>query len=837
MIQKQNNGDVAATAIPGQSNAHPKKTNWRMSLVVLLLAACALIAYSNCYSVPYIFDDLTSIRDNQSIRHWQTTLAPNLKNGETVSGRPLLNASFAINYAISGADVWSYHAGNVLIHILAGLTLFGLIRRTLLLPGMRGRFGKDATLLAWIVAALWLAHPLGSEAVTYLVQRAESLVTLYYLLTLYCFLRALENSGSSRRWFVLSMVSCLAGMTAKEVMVSAPVMALCFDRTFAAGTFREALRLRGRWYAGLAATWAILILLMVESGARGNTVGYVEKSGITAWSYMLTQCWALVRYLQLSIWPHPLVFDYGKDVFRSLGEVWPHVVFVTGFVAASFWAFWKHPKAGWPGVFFLAVLAPTTTFVPIVTQVVAEHRMYLPLAAVIAGAVILGYRYLGRRIAWLAFPAVAIFMVTTINRNTDYRDPDTLWIDVVKKYPRNARALGNVGNALVEKGRFAEALPYFEKAMALQPDDGDNYNNIGYAYSQMHDYKKAVYYYDQVGVRNVSRMDVFCTNYSFALITQGRYEDAHYAAWRLLRVKPDAAESYVVAGDVFLAEKNYAGAEEHYMKALKMDGTVAVAWNNLGNIKALNRDTLEQALVCYKKAAEYAPDDGDIQDNAARLLLKLGRGQEALPYLAAQLKTQPAQNDTRKTYADMLYAAGRFEEAAAQYKLYLQRNPADEMYVGRQVVSLISSGALEQALPLARTLAEAAPGSHSSALMLANLLVMLGRDKESLEHFQVALNLAPERAIAAVRQNYAGALSTCGRFDEAIAQFKEAVKQAPHIPLIRHNFALTLERAGRVPEAIEQDQEALRLMPEFTDARANLERLQAQGKGTQSGAK
>jgi hypothetical protein len=97
MIQMQNSDGIAAMAIPGQSNAYPKKTNWRMSLVVVLLAACALIAYSNCYSVPYIFDDLTSIRDNRSIRHWQTALAPNLKNGETVSGRSLLNVSFAIN--------------------------------------------------------------------------------------------------------------------------------------------------------------------------------------------------------------------------------------------------------------------------------------------------------------------------------------------------------------------------------------------------------------------------------------------------------------------------------------------------------------------------------------------------------------------------------------------------------------------------------------------------------------------------------------------------------------------------------------------------------------------
>lgn len=797
----------------------------RMAVAVVILAALAVAAYHNCFSVPYIFDDVSSIKENESIRQWSTAFFSGLKNGETVSGRPLLNFSFAINYAISGADVWSYHAGNVLIHILAGITLFGLVRRTLTLPGMRERYGKDALWLAWLVAALWMVHPLGSEAVTYMVQRAESLMALFYLLTLYCFSRALQSSGSRNLWFALSVLSCIAGMTTKEVMVSAPLMALCYDRTFVAGTFREALRLRWRWHMGLAATWLVLIVLMLESGARGNTVGYIDESGINAWNYMLTQCWAIVRYLRLSIWPDSLVFDYGTDVIASLGEVWPQAVFVVALVAACFWAFWKYPKAGWLGVFFLAVLAPTTTFIPVVTQVVAEHRMYLSLAAVMTGVVLLGFKYFGRKTSWPALPIVSALVFTTIHRNADYRDLNALWQDVVEKYPQNSRANGNVGNALVEMGRPREALPYFEKAIRNQPENGDNYNNIGYAYSQMQEYEKAVYYYDQIGERKLSRVDIFSTNYSFALITQGRYEDARYAARRLLTAKPDAADSHVVLGDVYISEKNYVEAEQCYRKALEIDDTNAVAWNNLGNIKALNRGTLEQALVCYKKAAQYAPDDGSIQDNAARLLVQMGRDEEALPYYAAELKALPEQNNVRKTYADLLYGVARFEEAAEQYKLYLQRNPGDVFHVGGQVVRLMSTGALAQALPIAEALAEAVPGNVSSEFMLANLLVMLARNEESLAHYQAALNLDPSRA--AIRQNYAAALTECGRLGDAVSQYEESLKLDPNEPLIRHNFAMTLEKAGRVQEAIAQEQEALRLKPDFPEAKSNLELLRA----------
>ncbi|MGA3007651.1 MAG: hypothetical protein ABSE59_07150, partial [Opitutaceae bacterium] len=251
--------------------------NGRVLLAGSIVALAALAVYLNSFSGPFILDDAWSITTNPSIHRFGTAFSPPPDKG--VGGRPLLNLTFAVNYALSGLSVGSYHVFNLLIHALAGLTLFGIVRRTLLEPPtptsdhsivQQPIFRKDATWLALAVAVIWMVHPLQTEAVTYISQRAESLMGLFYLLTLYCFVRSAERrsreprvqsqepdpsvagigsqrstlssrlgssaSGicplSSALWLLASVVSCLLGMMSKEVIVTAPVMVFLYDRTF-----------------------------------------------------------------------------------------------------------------------------------------------------------------------------------------------------------------------------------------------------------------------------------------------------------------------------------------------------------------------------------------------------------------------------------------------------------------------------------------------------------------------------------------------------------------------------------------------------------------------------
>jgi tetratricopeptide (TPR) repeat protein len=876
-------GDKQTSPSPAlnDSGAVPRR---RFLIATGLLFLVTLAAYHNTFQHPFIFDDIASIQDNTSIRQWGTALAPDMKNGETASGRPVLNLSFALNYKISGAGVWSYHAGNLLIHWLAGLALLGIVRRTLLLPGLRERFGDAAFMLGWLAAAIWLVHPLATESVTYMVQRVESLMALFYLLTLYGFIRAATNINFQKRldfpnggtasvpsasprdgrhggrpskgqntkenwykvwndarcesasidsrpsqivnylWLGVSWLSCLAGMATKEVMVSAPVMIVLYDAAFIAGSIREALRRRWRRHAAHALTWIPLALLVASAGGRGGTVGFSADSEITWWPYALTQCWAFVRYLHLSFIPHPLVFDYGLFVYARALEVWWQMLFVLVFVAACFLLYWKRPRAGWLGLFYLAALAPTTTVIPVVTQVVAEHRMYLPLTAVVASVVLAGYHFLSRRVLWAGIPVVALFAVMTFERNKVYVDDDTLWTDVVRKYPVSARANGNYGNMLVRLGRAGEGLPYLEKAVALHPSRGDHYNNLGHAHAAIGNYEKAIYYYEQAGGRKVSREDIFYTNYCQALLKLRRFDEAMTVGRRLLAADPGGTAALVIMGNVHFAKNNLAGAEECFKKALEIDDKNPEAWNNRGNIKALEGGKLEEALEYYKKAAALAPASADIQDNVARLLSQLGRWQEAIPYFEAELAAGPPDDGpARLGHADALYAAKRHAEAAAQYKLCLEKDLGQQRHVGGRVAALMAQGDTEAARLLAQAMVDAVPGNPANRFLLANILVALGRGGDGLPHYEEALRADPSRT--SVRYNYAVALTQCGRYAEAIEHYEEALKSDPGQALLRLGYSIALEKLGRIQDAVAQAREALRLQPGLQEARQHLERL------------
>mgnify|MGYP001599237801 CR=1 FL=1 len=233
-------------------------------LAGLVIAVAALAAYANTFHAPLTFDDIPSITDNPSILQvWPPgkALSPPGGWGFSVSGRPLLNYSLAVNYAISGFEVWSYHVLNLLIHILAGLTLYGLVWRTLRRPPLADRFGSQARSLALVIAGVWTLHPLQTEAVTYIIQRAESLMGLFFLLTLYGFVRSVDSPRPAR-WRVVAVAACLLGVGTKEITALAPVLVFLYDRTFVSGSFAGAWRKHRGRYLSLVATWLPLLWLL-----------------------------------------------------------------------------------------------------------------------------------------------------------------------------------------------------------------------------------------------------------------------------------------------------------------------------------------------------------------------------------------------------------------------------------------------------------------------------------------------------------------------------------------------------------------------------------------------
>jgi tetratricopeptide (TPR) repeat protein len=612
---------------------HPPSNASRAGILVAaaLLTAAALAAWVNSFRGPFIFDDLPAIVENATIRTLSLpgVLAPP-HTGQPANGRPLVNFSLALNWALAGADVRGYHVLNLAIHALAALALFGVVRRTLRSRTLAAKFATDATPLAFALAALWMLHPLQTESVTYISQRAESLAGLCLLLVLYASIRG-ADSPTPMRWHAFGVVMCLLGMATKEVMYAAPLLVLLHDRTFFAGTFREALRRRPWFYAGLAATWLLLAWLVKQAGNRGATAGF--GLGVTPWHYLLTQCGALIHYVRLAFWPAPLVLDYGIPIANSLAEVWPQAALLLALFGATLIALVRWPPWGFVGAWFFLLLAPTSTILPLATQTVAEHRMYLPLAAIIAVVVVGVWHVLGRR-SVVVFVAIAIaFGALTARRNTDYRSAISIWQDNIAKRPDSPRPYGELASALSDAGRIPEALAAYETAVRLLP----NYPKVRH-------------------------------NYAVALAAAGRLDEAAVQFELVLAQLPTLADAPYGLGNVRHEQGRNAEALACYEAAIRLRPDFALAHNNAANILA-NFGRTDEALAHYAAAVRAERTLPDAQYNWANALARIGRFAEALPHYEAAVRLAPGLVSAHENLGITLFNLGRYADAVRELEI------------------------------------------------------------------------------------------------------------------------------------------------------------------------
>jgi tetratricopeptide (TPR) repeat protein len=533
--------NAAAVAVPLRrpvATGPWSKADWMSLFAAGIIVLAVLAAYRNSLCVPFLFDDEDSIAKNPTIQRfwpvWKTFCPPNL--GETVTDRPMLNFTLAISYAMSGLDVWGYHVGNLCIHAIASLLLFGVLHRTFRLPSMCERWGKVALPLSFVTALFWAIHPLQTESVTYIVQRAESLMGMFYLLTLYCVIRSATASKTwSAVWCVAASFACFAGMASKEVMVSAPIVVFFYDRAFLTGSFRETFRRRYGLYAVFAGSW-VLLGWLVFGGAAKVGIGV----GMSWWAYFGTQCWAVAHYLRLCVVPYPLLFDYGDYLAHGFWNIAPYAAILFGLAAATVLALWRNRKTGVLGLCFFAILAPTSSILPAcVTQTVAEHRMYLPLAAVLTALTVGAWtagEYMVRRgaLSSRAFSATGVllslvvcivFGALTFYRNVDYRSEFSIWQDSLNKAPYNSRNHNNLGLAWAALDRLDEAEACFRQALVVKPRNAQAYYNLATIFLRRGSPDEAVEQYRLALQYNPNYLEAYY-NLGIALATNGRTAEA-----------------------------------------------------------------------------------------------------------------------------------------------------------------------------------------------------------------------------------------------------------------------------------------------------------------------
>jgi protein O-mannosyl-transferase len=655
-------------------------THARFTAAVLIVGAVVLV-YWNSLSAPFHFDDFSPV-ENELVRQSGDIGEVEMPRlGVQVAGRPVVRASFALNYALGGTDVRGYHVLNIAFHAGCALLLFGIVRRTLW-QWSDNALKQSAGAIALAAALVWALHPLNAGAVTYISARSESLLALCYLAMLLAGLRA-HDSNRRSLWNAVAVAACALGMACKETMVTAPIAMVIVERAIVFPSFKDAFAARWKFYASLGATWVVLIAL-AWSAPRADSVGL--SLGVAPWTYLLNQAEILTHYLRTAVWPMRLVFAYGEPRAIALRDVLAESLLIVSLLALSVWVWRVRPKFGQLGILFFLILAPTSSLVPIATEVGAERRMYLPLAALVVLVAVsirvLWARLDGRRRSPATGRVVAVATVTllcvalgflTVRRNAEYASAEVLWRSVLDRWP-SAVAHRNLATVLRNAGRREEAVQHLRATLADHPEAR---YLIGLELFEMERHSESLTELTRfLETSAVAGSDVEANArlvIGRSLAALGRSAEAVQQLARVAADRPTSAAQLALA-DVLLGRQEFEPALKAYRQYVAASPRRAGAWTNLG-IAALATGHVTEAIDAFQRAVELEGPSTRSHINLATALAEGGRIAEATDHAAQAAQLAPADEKARDLYGRLLAGQRRYAEAAREFEAVLRTNP------------------------------------------------------------------------------------------------------------------------------------------------------------------
>ena len=594
-----------------ESHTGQKETlnyNW---ISVFLIAALCIIAYSNSFHVPFVFDDEDSITGNPVIRN----LGNFFLDGDGYSYNPrrfIGYLTFALNYRIGGLDVTGYHIVNLAIHIINALLVYGLVVLTFRTPLMKGSvLAPRSRMLAFFTAALFAVHPVQTEAVTYIVQRLASLAALFYIASpcSYIRFRLIQESAGGPGWkgyllYGVSLVSAVLAMKTKEIAFTLPLIVVMYEWVFFG---RGDIRRRVLWALPLLATLLIIPLSMLNMGKPlGEVLSDVSQvtvvqTSLSRWEYLMTQFRVIVTYIRLLFLPVGQNIDYDYAVSHTLFD--PAVVLSLLFLLLLFVpaiVLLRKAQRGSDAslrlisfgiVWFFITLSVESSIIPI-TDVIFEHRVYLPSVGFFMSVVTVVF-LLMRKKAVKGVPAAAALLAvavvalagTTYARNAVWGSQKSLWEDTVSKSPLKARPHNNLGPLYFDEGKYDRAIEQYEIALRLEPDYDLAHNNLGNAYRMKGWTDKAIEQYEIALNLNPRFIDAH-NNLGLALLRAGHREEG------IREIDTAYAIGHYNTGNDYLRWGFFDAAITEFQAALRLRPDYADAKKNIATAESRRRKSV-----------------------------------------------------------------------------------------------------------------------------------------------------------------------------------------------------------------------------------------------------
>ena len=589
-------------------------------LVLSAILLLGILIYSNTLHSSFHFDDIPSIVDNSAIR--------NILNLQAIWNfwptRFITYFSVALDYHLSQLNVFSYHLFNLAVHLSSGILVWWLMLLTFSTPAMKGqKITKHAKLIAFFAGLVFITHPIQTQGVTYIIQRAASLAALFYLasLSLYVKSRLLQQRGESlsvsRFFYCGSLMAVVMAMFTKEMAITLPLMVLLYEVCF----LKAKQRLNWKYLVPFFATLLVIpltIFLTKSFDFIGMRRPLEDPTPISSWQYLLTQLRVMVTYLRLLFIPVNQNLDYYYPFAKNLLElpILASLILLVSILTIAIRIFSKYRLIAFGIFWFFLTLLPESSVIPI-KDVIYEHRLYLPMAGfsffIVSSIYYLFENKVLKSMIIVLLIITSCYAMLTYRRNSIWKDEFTLWNDVVYKSPKNAGPYLSRGNAYKEQGNIQQAISDFNKAIEIDPNYVDAYNNRGNVYCQQGNFTQAISDFNKAIEINPNFGEAY-NNRGNVYYQQGNFTQAISDLSRAIGINPNFGETYNKRGNAYYQQGNFTQAISDLSRAIGINPNFKEAYNNRGNAHK-EQGKFTQAIADFNKAIEINPNYAGAYNN------------------------------------------------------------------------------------------------------------------------------------------------------------------------------------------------------------------------------
>lgn len=593
---------VVVSSLPARSGNY----NWIYLIIIILTG---VLAYSNSFDCSFHFDDMQNIRDNKVIRNFDLAALWDYSHN-----RFLPFVSFALNYHFSRLDLWGFHFFNLLIHLLTAVAVFVLVKVVFETPAMKANsMQSQKNSIAFFAALLFVSHPLATQSIIYIVQRMASMVALFYLWSLFFYVKArITKNSMALAYYAAAVLTGMATLVSKENGYTLPLAIGLVELAF----FREVqlkslFQKQAFWIVMIVlAGFGVFILTQFGSAIKTRTPEFTnEFREITPLSYLFTQLTIIPKYIQLLFLPINQNLDYDWPLYKSLlqWQVIMGLLINAGILGLAVYQWNRNRIYAFGIIFFYLALLVESSIVPI-DDLIFEHRTYLPsfgFFLIVSVLLHRAFQHAGAPLKYGTFALITVLLtMASFSRNKVWKTELTLSRDRIAKSPGKGRSHVALAGSLYESitdindvagnaAALEEAKEHAIEAIRLWPTDGGPRQSLGIYYYFMGKYDSA-YYYQAPTIKNDNQNMEYRQNLLKTLNKLKRYDEAIEQARIVL--KNDSTNEVALFG-------------------------MALAYTNQGK--------LNEGLSWFLKFYEVNPYRKDVLNYISQIYKALGKTEEA----------------------------------------------------------------------------------------------------------------------------------------------------------------------------------------------------------------